>query len=128
MIFWAQKTLCEYVTMSRRTCIYASIFKQTVTLCRWPAKQTIPLSVLARNQTKGFVLEISAGPEVVTGREKRVSWKRSSRRQLATGHEQGQLTPDTGAERRVNMRWGPATVKKLKSRWVGIPVALWNFR
>ena len=25
-----------------------------VTLYRWPAKQTIPLSVLARNQTKGF--------------------------------------------------------------------------
>ena len=35
-----------------------------VTLCRWPAKQTIPLSVLARHQTKGFGLEISAGPEV----------------------------------------------------------------
>ena len=26
----------------------------SVTLYRWPAKQTIPLSVLARNQTKGF--------------------------------------------------------------------------
>ena len=25
-----------------------------VTLYRWPAKQTIPLSVLVRNQTKGF--------------------------------------------------------------------------
>ena len=25
-----------------------------VTLCRWSAKQTIPLSVLARNQTKGL--------------------------------------------------------------------------
>ena len=25
-----------------------------VTLCGWPAKQTIPLSVLARNQAKGF--------------------------------------------------------------------------
>ena len=59
-----------------------------VTLCRWPAKQTIPLSVLARNQTKGFGLEISAGPEVVTGREKRVgcekertgSWRRDTNR------------------------------------------------
>ena len=30
-----------------------------VTLRRWSAKQTIPLSVLARNQTKGFGLEIS---------------------------------------------------------------------
>ena len=26
----------------------------SVTLCRWSAKQTIPLSVLARNQTKGL--------------------------------------------------------------------------
>ena len=30
-----------------------------VTLCRWSAKQTIPLSVLARNQTKGFGPTIS---------------------------------------------------------------------
>ena len=45
-----------------------------VTLCKWPAKQTIPLSVLARNQTKGFGIEISAWPEEVTGREKRVGW------------------------------------------------------
>ena len=77
-----------------------------VTLCRWPAKQTIPLSVLARNQTKGFGLEISPCPEVVTGREKRVG-QRSSRRELATGHGQGQSTVDTGAERRVGMRESP---------------------
>ena len=51
-------------------CCY--LFRYVVTLCRWSAKQTIPLSVLARNQTKGFGLEILAGPEVVTGREKRV--------------------------------------------------------
>ena len=30
-----------------------------VILCRWSAKQTIPLSVLARNQTKGYGREIS---------------------------------------------------------------------
>ena len=35
-----------------------------LTLCRWPAKQTIPLSFLARNKTKGFGLEISPWPEV----------------------------------------------------------------
>ena len=46
----------------------------SVTLCRWPAKLTIHLSVLVRNHTKGFGLEISVGPEVVTGREKRVGW------------------------------------------------------
>ena len=42
-----------------------------VTLCRWSAKQTIPLSV-ARNQTKGFGLEISGDRKWVREREKRV--------------------------------------------------------
>ena len=52
--------------------------------------------VLARNQTKGFGLEISAGPEVVTGRENRVGWTKELT-ELATGHRQRQLTPDTGS-------------------------------
>ena len=43
------------------------ILPSYVTQCRWSAKQTIPLSVLVRNQTKGFGLEISTRPEV--GRE-----------------------------------------------------------
>ena len=41
-----------------------------VTLCRWSAKQTIPLSVLARNQTKRFGLEISGDRKWVREREK----------------------------------------------------------
>ena len=35
-----------------------------MTLCRWSAKQKIPLSVLVQNQTKGFGLEISTRSEV----------------------------------------------------------------
>ena len=35
-----------------------------VTLCRWSAKQTIPLSVLARNQTKGLDTRSPTRPEV----------------------------------------------------------------
>ena len=58
-----------------------------VTLCRCSAKQTIPLSVLARNKTKGFGPAISTWPEVVRGRDKRVgqrdwevgSWGRVTR-------------------------------------------------
>ena len=73
-----------------------------VTLCRWPAKQTIPLSVLVRNQTKGFGIEISPCPEVVTGHEKRVGWTKELR-ELATGHGQRRSTVDTRAERRGNM-------------------------
>ena len=75
----------------------------SVTLCRWPAKQTIPLSVLARNQTKGFGLEFSPRPEVERDAKRELVGKRNSQ-QLATGHGQGQSTPDTVAERRVCMR------------------------
>ena len=65
--------------LRERDSLFAGVWQKVddccaVTLCRWPAKQTIPLSVLARNQTKGFGIEISAWPEVVTGREKRVGW------------------------------------------------------
>ena len=38
-----------------------------MTLCRWSAKQTITLSVLAQNQTKGLDFEISTRPEVSKG-------------------------------------------------------------
>ena len=64
------------ILISKKNYIHLAFLEwdRRVTLCRWPAKQTIPLSVLARNQTKGFGLEISAWPEVVTGREKRVGW------------------------------------------------------
>ena len=68
-----------------------------VTLCRWSAKQTIPLSVLARNQTKGFGLEISAWPEVVRGREKRVD-KRSSK--LGVGEGRRKEAVDTSQHER----------------------------
>ena len=76
-----------------------------VTLCRLSAKQTIPLSVLAWNQTKGFGLEISAWPEV--GRERRSeswtkeleegSWRRVTR--VTSRHRT--------AERQFGMREGP---------------------
>ena len=67
-----------------------------VTLCRWSAKQTIPFSVLARNQTKGFGHEISAWPEVVRGREKRVGQRNSK---LAVGEGGREWPVDTGQQR-----------------------------
>ena len=39
--------------------INVNIVCPIVTLCRWSAKQTIPLSVLAQNQTKSFGPTIS---------------------------------------------------------------------
>ena len=65
-----------------------------VTLCWWPAKQTIPLSVLARNQKKGFGPAISTWPEMVRGREKRVG-QRSSKLKLARGDVHKQSTWDS---------------------------------
>ena len=87
-----------------------------VTLCRWPAKQTIPLSILARNQTKGFGIEISAWSEVVTGREKRVGWTKeleavgdgTRTRAIDTGHRsreasQHEMGSSDSEEDRVKM-------------------------
>ena len=57
----AVKELYENIVIERRRryLLYFAFISRfnnhsVVTLCRWPAKQTIPLSVLARNQTKGF--------------------------------------------------------------------------
>ncbi len=84
--------------MSGAPTLASSSFKgyvYRVTLCRWPAKQTIPLSVLARNQTKGFGLEISPCPEVVTGRKK-------SRKKELEGSWRG--TTDKGSRHRTAER------------------------
>ena len=67
-----------------------------VTLCRWSAKQTIPLSVLARNQTKGFGPAISTWPEVVRGRQSESETK---------GLRSGQLARDDGPEQRGESAW-----------------------
>ena len=67
-----------------------------VTLCRWSAKQTIPLSVLARNQIKGLDSRSRTRPEVGKGTRveslkkgpREVSWRR------ATERGSWQSTPD----------------------------------
>ena len=96
--------------------IYASCFTliRDVTLCGWPAKQTIPLSVLARNQTKGFWTWNLGVAGRGNGTREEIWLEKGADRELATGHGQGQSTPDTVAERRVSMRNGPA--KKIESQ------------
>ena len=85
------------------------------TICRWPAKQTIPLSVLARNETKGFwTWNLGVAGRGNGTREE--SWlEKGADKQLATGQQRGE-----SAEDRIHRR--------RSSQDVGIPVALWNFR
>ena len=76
--------------------------KKVVTLCRWSTKQTIPLYVLAQNQTKGFGLEISGDQKWVRERQAE-SWTK----ELEEGSWRG--TTDRGsrherAEKPVGMR------------------------
>ena len=66
-----------------------------VTLCRWSAKQTIPLFVLARNQTKGFGPAISTWPEVVRGRQSESETKGLRSWQLAKGRRREESTRDS---------------------------------
>ena len=98
---------------------------QSVTLCRWPAKQTISLSVLARNQTKGFRtwnLAVSGSgngmrKESWLGKGADKSWRRD------TDRGGRQWTP----EQRGEAAWDRVQ-RRRSSQDVGIPVALWNFR
>ena len=66
--------------INRPICLMSSV----VTLCRWSAKQTTPLSAVVRNQTKGFGLEISTRPEVGKGTPVE-SWKKELREGVGDG-------------------------------------------
>ena len=96
-----------------------------VTLYRWPAKQTIPLSVLTRNQTKGFwIWNLGVAGRGNGTREE--SW-------LEKGADRVGMEPQTGA---VDTRHRSSETscredrvqRRRSSQDVGIPVALWNFR
>ena len=87
-----------------------------VTLCGRPAKQTIPLSVLARNQTKGFWNWNLAVSGSGNGRLEEIWLDKGADRSWRRETERGsrQWTP----EQRGEAAWheGPATVKKIESR------------
>ena len=111
----AKKLNCDHSTKCwyrRMQPLPISLF---VTLRRWSAKQTIPLTVLARNQTKAWARDLDAtgsrkGTPVEVG-------KRNSKK--AVGKE---WPVDTGEQKwPVRMRESPVPVKEDRSRWVGIP-------
>ena len=82
-----------------------------VTLCGWSAKQTIPLSALARNQTKGLDSKSRRDRKWVREREKGVG-KRNSKKELTT--DDGQGSRHRTAERPV----GWDEVQSSEGRWV----------
>ena len=109
-----------------------------VRLCGWSAKQMIPLSVLARNQTKPG-LEISTRPEVGMGTPVREEWeegtqKKSWKKEPTGGSwrrvkERGsrQSTPDSKRDQSV---WDRVLLQRGKTSQdeLAFLVALWKFR
>ena len=82
--------------------------KYCVTLYRWSAKQTIPVSVLARNQTKGLDSRSRRDRKWVRERERswtkeltEVSWQRVTR--VASRHRTAERP--VGWDR-VQLQWG----------------------
>ena len=113
-----QKLILDTCKMARKQ---SEAFPAFLTLCRRSAKQTIPLSVLARNQTKGFGLEISAWPEVGKGtregswtkEHEEGSWRRTTDRAVNTEQQRNQSD---------EMR--SRAVREDESRWVSTPHGL----
>ena len=93
---------------------HASVSLQLhITLCRWSAKQTIPLSVLARNKTKGFRLEILAWPEVGKGtREER----RTKELEEGVGEGWREWPVDSGEQRNESDEMRSRPVSEVRSR------------
>ena len=76
----------------------SSLVTWNVTVCRWSAKQTIPLSVLARNQTKGLDSRSWTWPEVGKGTRVEELDKGTQRKAVGDGRRRvavGQSTPDS---------------------------------
>ena len=90
-------------------------------ICRLSAKQTIPLSFLARNQTKGLDSRSRRDRKLARKRQRR--WTRERREVIwrqATERGSGQSTP---VSRRDQSAWDRVQkqVREDQSRWVGIP-------
>ena len=86
-----------------------------MTLCVWSAKQTIPLSVLARNQTKGLDSRSPTRPEVVGSevREKLDGAVGKGTQKGSVGKGRRREAVDNGQQQEA--------VRKTSQRWVGIP-------
>ena len=81
-----------------------------VTLCGWSAKQTIPSSVLARNQTKAWVRDLWRDRKWARERESVVG-KRNSKKAVGEGWHRRAV--DNGQQKEA--------VRKGQSRCVSIP-------
>ena len=66
-----------------------------VTLCGWPAKQTTPLSVLARNQTKAWAQDVRRDRKWARERQSGQFEKGTQRGHLAKSDAEGRSTTDS---------------------------------
>ena len=102
----------------KKILVLVAFYWGLVTLCGWFAKQTIPLSVLVRNQTKAWACDLWHDRKWV--REcKRELEEGTQRKQLATGDAEWQWAVDTGHLRdqsawdRVQQQWGKISQDEL---------------
>ena len=79
-----------------------------MTQCRWSAKQTIPLSVLARNQTKGLEWNRDL-------RQDR-KWGRKVRSQRSEGSEQGNANRESWKKEPTEDNWRRVTQRGSRQR------------
>ena len=99
-----------------------------MTLCGWSAKQTIPLSVKAQNQTKGLESRSPRDWKWARERESR-SWNKEAEKAVGDGRQRGTAGSRHGTSERpdawdrVEQQWG-----KTSQDEVTFLVALWKFR
>ena len=101
-----------------------ALFKigQYVTLCRWPAKQTIPLSVLARNQTN-FDLKSRRDRKWKGTREKR-SWRAVGEGRRTRAVNSGQRSREASRHERGSSDSEEDRVKMSRHRCCFVEVSL----
>ena len=99
-----------------------------MTLCGWSAKETIPLSVLAQNQTKAWTRDLDTTGNKQGNASQRLG-RRNPEEALGDGRRRGaagsrhRTAEETSRHERVQHQWG-----KTSQDESALLVALWKFR
>ena len=128
-VAWDISIIFTIFTKLNNQCIlWITKFFTSVTLCGWSAKQTIPLSVLARNQTKAWARNLDA-----TGSRQRNTSQGVERRNPEEAVGDGRRRRAVGSRHRTSER--PVAWDRVQHQWgktsqdeLAFLVALWKFR